>query len=67
MLLHQKNRADQICACSTRRTLDDHADGVKPFLATWGGEIIYFHQTTPELQKTLATLGRPAIVVIDLE
>ena len=68
VLAHQRpNREHLLSACTTRRTLDEEADGLRLLLTHWGGEIIYFWQQDSDLLAQLETIGRPAIVVVLLD
>jgi hypothetical protein len=47
--------------------LDRQVYGVRPLLSTWGGEGIYMAQGGWSLRHKLACLGRPTIVVLDVD
>ena len=76
VLLHQVNvfaagkeqsRANQVCLFLGQDELL-HNSGVTSFLRTWGGEGIYWlPDYAGELHSRLTQLGKPALVVVDLE
>lgn len=61
----EENREGRVCLFSNRQTMDD-AHSVKDLLGIWGGEAIYSHVGT-EWEPRLKKLGRPAVVVVDLD
>lgn len=63
----RRNREHLLCAVTTRRTLDEEADGLDLLLTHWGGEIIYFWQRNEALIARLRSIGKPSIVVVDLK
>jgi hypothetical protein len=61
---HQAHREGQVCLVLGRQILEE-VHGVSPLLSTWGGEGIYM--AAPELRTRLEQLGRPAIVVTQID
>lgn len=55
-------REGQICLVWGRRTLDEEAHGLSPFLGGWGGEAMN-GGPGPDEDPVLQRLGRPALVV----
>ena len=63
----QEHREGQICLILSHHPLKTEPYGVWRLLATWGGEAIYFnHERTP-LEGALRSLGRPTVVVADID
>lgn len=57
-------REDQVCFVVSRAHFDSSPDSCAPLLSRWGGEGIYW--AAEEQAARLAALGRPSIVVADL-
>ncbi|QRK11195.1 hypothetical protein JQX13_14630 [Archangium violaceum] len=58
-------REGKVCLFSCRQIMDD-AEAVENLLGIWGGEAIYSHVGS-EWENRLRTLGRPAIVAVDVD
>jgi hypothetical protein len=50
----------------SHRTLTERVTGIAPLLNTWGGEGIYMSAAARPFRSHLRTLGRPAVVVVDV-
>lgn len=61
------NREGQVCFFLSRRALNEHVSGLWNLLTTWGGEGIYFGQFSEDVDTRLRVLGRPAVVVAEIE
>jgi hypothetical protein len=58
----------QVCLLISREIFDHMAHGCEPLLSTWGGEAIYFPiEANKEHSERLRLIGRPSIVVSDLD
>lgn len=62
----------QVCLLFSREIFEHDAHGVEPLLSTWGGEAIYFpidaeYGEHSEHGKRIRTMGRPSIVVADID
>ncbi len=62
----------QVCLVFSSKIFDEHVHGIEPFLSTWGGEAIYFgvdaeFGEASEHGKRIRTIGRPSIVVADVD
>ena len=60
----RQGRQGRICALTTRASFADY-HGLWRLFEHWGGELIYFDQPDPMLER-LRSLGTPSIVVVDL-
>jgi hypothetical protein len=63
----RKGRENQVCFISSRRLFEQAPGACIRFLSMWGGEGIYMSNGGGALRPLLRTLGRPAIVVVDLD
>jgi hypothetical protein len=61
----EEHREGKVCLFSYRQTMDD-THSVKDLLGIWGGEAIYLHVGT-EWEDRIRTLGRPAIIAVDVD
>jgi hypothetical protein len=61
----EKHREGKVCLFSCRQTMDK-AYSVENLLGIWGGEAIYSH-VGREWEGRLRTLGRPAVIAVDLD
>ena len=61
-----KNRGGQVCLFVGEETLR-HEYGLDNLLCTWGGEGIYQSSGTHHLEEKLRLLGRPTMVVVELD
>jgi hypothetical protein len=56
------NRKNMFWMVSSRLPMDD--GGVKPLLATWGGEVASMHLTDHDLLAKLQSIGRPRVIEV---
>ncbi len=63
----QQYREGQICLILSRHPLRTEPDAVWRLLTTWGGEAIYFGHVNTPLEDTLRALGRPTVIVADVD
>jgi hypothetical protein len=62
------NRKNQICLFLSAESLSDaRGRAMGEFMRYWGGEALSMSNKALELRPLLETLGRPAVVVVDLE
>ena len=60
-------RLGQVCAVAGRGIFDDDPVAVELLLSLWGGEAIYWAHERSRLGMRLRLLGRPSIVVLDIQ
>jgi hypothetical protein len=59
-------RYGQVCAVAGRRIFDDDPPAIELLLCLWGGEAIYWAHESTALGERLRDLGKPAVVVVNL-
>lgn len=67
-----KHTEKQVCLLFSRTIFEHDWHGVEPLLSTWGGEAIYFgvdaeYGEHSEHGKRIRTMGKPSIVVTDID